>query len=234
MDTTAPGHVTSGLAAASEAVLAMHPYMVTTAIVCAVFAAVILIWFLWRKPELTGPVKMVLLFGFGIFPIAAAGSGNVAGFEHTKHRRFCGSCHVMGPYRADAENLASSSLAAVHARNEEFGDDNCYECHQDYGAFSTLMTKLGGMRHVYEYYTHYHKVDVKTALDEIELYKPFANASCIRCHSGRGKVWLAVPDHHSGVDDVRSGRVSCVGQGCHGPVHPFSKPKHQLAHKEAP
>jgi hypothetical protein len=75
-------------------------------------------------------------------------------------------------------------------------------------------------------------VDLKVALDEIELYKPFANASCMRCHSGRGKLWLAVPDHHSGVEDVRSGKVSCVGQGCHGPAHPFSKPKHQLAHQE--
>ena len=222
----------TSMATASEAVLGMHPYMVTTAIIFAVFAAVILIWFLWRRPPLTGQVKLALLFGFGIFPIASATSGNVAGFEHTKHRRFCGSCHVMGPYRADAENLSSVSLASLHARNEEFGDDNCYECHQDYGAFSTLMTKLGGMRHVYEYYTHYRSVDVKVALDEIELYKPFANASCMRCHSGRGKLWLAVPDHRSGVDDVRSGKVSCVGQGCHGPAHPFSKPKHQLTHQE--
>lgn len=232
MDSEAQAPTTSGLSTASEAVLGMHPYMVTTAIIFAVFSAAILIWFLWRKPALTGPVKLALLLGFGVFPIASAASGNVAGFEHTKHRRFCGSCHVMGPYRADSENPKSASLAAAHARNEEFGVDNCYECHQDYGAFSTLMTKIGGMRHVYEYYTHYRNVELRTALDEIELYKPFANASCMRCHSGRGKLWLAVADHQSGLDDVRSGRVSCVGQGCHGPAHPFSKPKHQLTKKE--
>lgn len=224
---------TSALGAASDAVLGMHPYMVSIAIVFALFAAAILIWYLWRKPALTGPVKLALLFGFGVFPITSAMSGNVAGFEHTKHRRFCGSCHVMVPYRADAEDLKSTSLASLHARNEAFGDDNCYECHKDYGAFSTVMTKIGGMRHAYEYYTHYKNVDVKVALDEIELYKPFANANCMRCHSGTGKLWLEVPDHHAGAEDVRGGEVSCVGQGCHGPAHPFSKPKHQLSPKRA-
>jgi cytochrome c-type protein NapC len=213
-----------------EAVLGMHPVMSWTAITCAVLAATILIWFLWRKPALSGPVKVLLLFGFGIFPIGSAASGNIAGFEQTKHRRFCGSCHVMGPYRSDAENSASHSLASLHARNEEFGADNCYACHQDYGAFSTVMTKVGGMRHVYEYYTHYNRIDVRTALAEIELYKPFANASCMRCHSTQVRGWQAVGDHQSGLAAVRSGRMSCVSEGCHGPAHPFSKPK---AHHQA-
>lgn len=228
-----PVLATFALTTTSDAVLGMHPYLVGAAIVFATSAAAILIWYLWRKPALTGPVKLTLLLGFGVLPIGAAASGNVAGFEHTKHRRFCGSCHVMVPYREDAENPASVSLASLHARNEAFGADNCYECHKDYGAFSTVMTKIGGMRHAYEYYTHYRKVDVKVALDEIELYKPFANASCMRCHSGEGKLWRAVSDHQAGAEDLRSGQVSCVGEGCHGPAHPFSKPKHQLAQREA-
>ncbi len=208
-----------------EAVIGMHPAIATTAIVCALLAAGILIWFLFRRPVLTGQVKFLLLLGFGVLPIGAAASGNVAGFEHTKHRRFCGSCHVMGPYRSDAEDLLSKSLASAHARNETFGTNNCYECHQDYGAFSTVMTKIGGMRHVYEYYTHYYQVDVKQALAEIELYKPFANASCMRCHSTQGNLWLEVGDHRASLERVRSGEVSCVSDGCHGPAHPFSKPK---------
>jgi nitrate/TMAO reductase-like tetraheme cytochrome c subunit len=209
----------------SEAVIGMHPAIASAAIVCAILSAGILIWFLLRRPALTGQVKFLLLLGFGVLPIGSAATGNIAGFEHTKHRRFCGSCHVMEPYRSDAENLNSGSLASAHARNEEFGTDNCYECHKDYGAFSTVMTKLGGMRHVYEYYTHYYKVDVATAVAEIELYKPFANVSCMRCHSTHGNVWLTVGDHRSIVERVRSGEVSCVSEGCHGPAHPFSKPK---------
>ncbi len=217
-----------------QSVVTMHPVMSAVSVVCALIAAIGLVWFLVARPALTGPNKVMLLFAFGVFPIGSAMSGNIAGFEHTKHRRFCGSCHVMGPYRADAENPLSHSLAAAHAHNEEFGTDNCYECHKDYGAFSTVMTKLGGMRHVYEYYTHYHSMDVKTALDTIELYKPFPNANCVRCHSTEGRSWLTLPDHHSNLASLRSGAVSCVSAGCHGPVHPFSKPKHQLHAAAAP
>lgn len=210
---------------APEAVIGMHPIMVWCSIACALIASSIVIWFLVKRPALTASVKVLLLMGIGIFPIGSAATGNIAGFEHTKHRRFCGSCHVMGPYRKDAENPASRSLASAHARNEEFGTDNCYECHKDYGAFSTVMTKIGGMRHVYEYYTHYYAVDVRTALGEIDLYKPFANANCMRCHSGETQSWLAVSDHNGNLPRVRSGEVSCVSEGCHGPAHPFSKPK---------
>jgi cytochrome c-type protein NapC len=209
----------------SATVVGMHPAMAWTCVVCALLSAAVLLWFLLRKPALNGSVKFALFLGFGVFPIASAATGNVAGFEHTTHRGFCGSCHVMGPYRADSNNPKSKSLAAAHARNEEFGPNNCYECHRDYGAFSTVMTKMGGMRHVYEYYTHYYKVDVKTALAEIELYKPFANASCIRCHSTETTQWLKLGDHRSNLESLRSGKVSCVSDGCHGPSHPFSKPK---------
>ena len=210
---------------APEPVIGMHPVMTWLAIVCAVLASMILVWFLVRKPGLTGSVKFLLLLGFGVLPIGSAATGNIAGFEHTKHRRFCGSCHVMIPYRADAENLASRSLASMHAYNEDFGEDNCYACHKDYGAFSTIMTKIGGMSHVYYYYTHYYKVDIPTALAEIELYKPFPNANCVRCHSTHVRGWLSIEDHDSNLARLRSGEVSCVSEGCHGPVHPFSKPK---------
>ncbi|HKU38093.1 MAG TPA: NapC/NirT family cytochrome c [Polyangiales bacterium] len=210
---------------APEAVIGMHPVMVSLSIGCAVLAAIILVWFLARKPALTGGVKFVLLLGIGVLPIGSAATGNIAGFEHTKHRSFCGSCHVMGPYREDSESLASHSLASMHARNEEFGADNCYECHKDYGAFSTMMTKLGGMLHVYHYYTHYSSVDVKTALAEIQLYKPFSNSNCMRCHSTQARDWLSVADHEATLPRLRNGEVSCASAGCHGPVHPFSKPK---------
>jgi nitrate/TMAO reductase-like tetraheme cytochrome c subunit len=210
---------------APEAVIGMHPVMIWLSIACAVLAALILVWFLARKPPLTGMVKFLLLFGIGVLPIGSAATGNIAGFEHTKHRKFCGSCHVMGPYRADSENPASLSLASMHARNEQFGKDNCYECHKDYGAFSTMMTKVGGMVHTYHYYTHYHSVDVRTALAEIELYKPFANANCISCHSTEARGWLSVSDHAATLPRLRNGEVSCASEGCHGPAHPFSKPK---------
>jgi nitrate/TMAO reductase-like tetraheme cytochrome c subunit len=218
-------HARAAIPLALDAVIGMHPVMTWCSILCAVLAALILVWFLARKPPLNGSVKFVLLLGIGVLPIGSAATGNIAGFEQTKHRPFCGSCHVMAPYRADSENPASRSLASMHARNEEFGVDNCYECHKDYGAFSTAVTKLGGMRHVYLYYTHWNRVDVRTALAEIELLKPFANANCMRCHSTEARHWLTISDHASNLPRLRSGEVSCASEGCHGPAHPFSKPK---------
>ena len=61
----------------------------------------------------------------------------------------------MNPWVDDASDPASTSLAARHGRNALFGDHNCYTCHADYGMFGTITTKLGGLRHVYEYSLNY-------------------------------------------------------------------------------
>jgi len=73
---------------AATPVISLHPVMAWTAIVCSLIAAGILLWFLLRRPALNGQVKVILFLGFGVFPIGAAMTGNVAGFEHTKHLKF--------------------------------------------------------------------------------------------------------------------------------------------------
>jgi cytochrome c-type protein NapC len=200
-----------------------NPFL-AAALACAVGAAVLVLWFLVRRPALTRATKLVLLAAIGILPLATAGTGNVAGYEATKTRQFCGSCHVMTPYQTDSEDLRSTTLAARHARNALFGDHNCYACHADYGMFGTVTTKLGGMRHVYEYALHYHDMSLEEAREKIHILKPFQNATCMHCHSTIGPSWNAVKDHVSLVDRVRAGTVSCASEGCHGPAHPFSKP----------
>src|SRR5688572_11394547 len=121
-------------------------------------SAIVLLWYLVRRPALTRATKIALLFGIGLLPIATAGNGNVAGFHATKERQFCSSCHVMTPYGDDAVDPASESLASRHSRNEAFGRESCYTCHADYGMFGTVATKLGGLRHVYEYVLRYHSM----------------------------------------------------------------------------
>src|SRR5438046_6909874 len=111
---------------------------VAFAIGCAALAAVLLLWFLVKRPVLDRKVKLVLLFGIGVLPIGTAGTGNVAGYHATKTTTFCGSCHVMTPYSDDSRDRASTSLAARHARNEALGGENCYACHADYGLFGTI------------------------------------------------------------------------------------------------
>jgi cytochrome c-type protein NapC len=194
------------------------------ALACAALAAAILITFLIRRPPLVGSTKLWLLFGLGIFPLGVAMAGNVEGFHATKQRQFCGSCHVMVPHASDSDDLKSSSLASRHARNNFFGEENCYVCHADYGMFGTVLTKLGGMRHVYEYVMHYRNVSLEVAKETIHLYKPYPNANCMQCHTTNLDLWMKVPDHKSSLTDVRDGRVSCASAGCHGFAHPSTKP----------
>jgi len=212
----------------SGGITSMHPALAGLATVSAVLAILILLWFLIRRPPLVPTVKVMLLLGFGVFPILAAFTGNVAGFQHSASRSFCGNCHVMEPWVADAEDPRSGSLAAVHARNHLFGYQNCYSCHADYGMFGTLLTKMGGMRHVYEYYTHYNSYTIQEAIEGIHIREPFSNDACLNCHSTHTPYWEGVEEHRSIADETRSGEASCTSSGCHGPAHPFSKPPEEV------
>jgi len=198
--------------------------LLTAALACAGASALLMLWYLLRRPALSRATKIVLLLGIGVLPIATATTGNVAGFEATKARRFCGSCHVMTPYGADSDDRHSTTLAARHARNALFGDANCYGCHADYGMYGTVITKLGGLRHVYEYVLHYRNMSLEDARATIHIRTPFQNATCMHCHSTQGPTWNAVKEHASLLDRLRGGAVSCASAGCHGPAHPFSKP----------
>jgi cytochrome c-type protein NapC len=189
----------------------------------AASATVLVIWYLMRKPLLTRSVKIILLFGIGLLPLGAAMSGNYAGFEATKQRSFCGSCHVMTEYANDSGNPKSETLAARHGRNGMFGDENCYTCHADYGMFGTVKTKLGGLRHVYEYVLHYHSMPLEESRRTIHIRKPFKNETCMHCHSTQNPGWNSVAEHASILERVRTGAVSCASEGCHGPAHPFTK-----------
>jgi nitrate/TMAO reductase-like tetraheme cytochrome c subunit len=194
------------------------------AIGAAALAALILLWYLLRRPPLTWATRLLLLLGIGGLPLVTAGSGNLHGYEATKARRFCGSCHVMTPYQEDSENPQSFTLAARHARNPSFGDDNCYTCHADYGMFGTITTKIGGMRHVYEYLFNYRNMSLEEARRTIHLRGTFHNETCMHCHSTELPDWQAVDGHKGALDEIRRGETSCASVGCHGPAHPFSKP----------
>ncbi len=192
---------------------------------CAALAATIIVWFLARRPPLLRTTKIALLFGIGVLPIGSAVLGNYHGFEKSRSREFCGGCHVMVPYTDDLTNPDGTSLASMHGRNETFGGDACYQCHQNYGMFGTISTKLAGMRHAWLYVRDFKDLSLEEALPQIHLRDPFPNSNCMHCHSTKLSGWGAVPEHDGLTDDVRSGKVGCASEGCHGPAHPFSKPK---------
>jgi nitrate/TMAO reductase-like tetraheme cytochrome c subunit len=193
------------------------------AIAAAALSALILVWYLIARPPLSRAVRLALLVGIGGFPLITAGAGNLHGYNATKTRRFCGACHVMTPYATDSEDPKSTSLAARHARNPHLGEDNCYYCHADYGMFGTITTKIGGMRHVYEYVFHYRNMSLGEAREKIHLRGTFSNATCMQCHSTALPDWQAIDGHKGAIDEIRSDQTSCVSAGCHGPAHPFSK-----------
>ena len=187
------------------------------ALACAACSAAILLWYLLRRPPLGRGTKVVLLGGLGLLPLVVSLTGNIAGYEYTLSRPFCGSCHVMGPYVRDAEDPSSQSLAAIHSRNHKFGDQSCYMCHADYKIFGAVTTKLNGMRHLYHYVTEY----AGTGPDgeggpTIKLYQPFTNATCMQCHSTAAKKY--VETHGDQLEQIRSGDLSCID--CHNEVHP--------------
>jgi cytochrome c nitrite reductase small subunit len=191
-------------------------------IVCAGLSAIVLIAYLVFRPPLVRATKIWLLLGLGVFPIGAAFSGNVQGFEVTKKREFCGSCHTMALHREDSDDPKSGSLASRHARNAFFGSENCYVCHADYGMFGTILTKAGGMRHVWMYLTEYRNMSIEEDKKTIHLREPGQmDGNCMQCHSTKDTLWLRVPDHRATVADTRAGRLGCASAGCHGLAHPF-------------
>src|SRR4051794_11950938 len=94
---------------------------IALAVGCAATSALLMVWYLVRQPATTHAIKIVLLLGIGVLPLATATTGNVAGYEAMKSRTFCGSCHVMTPYAVDSANPTSTTLASRHARNAAFG-----------------------------------------------------------------------------------------------------------------
>ena len=192
----------------------------------ALLAALILVMHLVRRPPL-GRSRLWLLLGLGVFPITTAGSANVAGFKATQTREFCGSCHVMEPHAADSNLTANANanpaLAAIHAQNHSFGKENCYTCHKDYGMYGYVMTKAGGMRHVWLYLTEYHDMPLEKSKHDIRIRAPVPNENCMYCHTTTAPRWLSIGDHASSLEAVRANKISCASPGCHGFAHPSTK-----------
>ena len=193
-------------------------------LICIAGAGAILLRQIITRPSFDLRNKLWLALGFGALPLMAAGLTTANGLHVTTQRTFCGDCHVMEMHVADAEDRASNSLAARHARNPFFGDRNCYVCHADYGMLGYPLTKLNGMKHVWHYYTGgFLEQTAHEALPRLELYEPYDNENCRQCHSGLLEEWTRVPEHRSLEEPLGRNDVSCASGGCHGFAHPFSK-----------
>ena len=202
-------------------------------LVLAGIAALILIQYLIRRPKLNARVRMQLLFGLGVFPMATAAASTAYGMHRTTERSFCGSCHVMSKHESDVDDPNSTSLASRHGRNKMFGQNNCYICHADYGMLGYPLTKLNGMKHVYHYYIgEYGKMPLAEALKEIRVKKPYPNSNCMECHSGGLGSFKEVREHRALEQDLLTNTVACASAGCHGYSHPFNKDQSAEEHAQ--
>lgn len=217
----------------------------------ALLSILIIVWYLAKRPPLGRLAKVLLFLGLGVFPLGVALMGNIAGFEYTKTRQFCGSCHVMGPYVRDAGDPGSRSLASAHGRNKWFGHDNCYTCHADYGMFGAVTTKITGMSHLYHYITAYagtgpdgeggptlklyKRQDIEKKKLTEEQFTKYVNGICKQCHSALDPIWLASGAHEGVAEDVRADRSACID--CHSEIHPTAvhrRPKQAKAGEVKP
>ena len=186
------------------------------ALASAAGATIILVVYLVLRPPLTRQTKLWLFFGLGPLPIGAALTGNVANLEVTKKRDFCGSCHVMTPYVDDAGRADSSTLASIHSRSPWFGGESCYTCHADYGMLGGVTTKIGGMHHVWDFYTG----DWGPGHRPPKLYRPYTGQACKQCHAPEGTTFKRHLEHQVHGPAIAAGDVTCASRGCHAPVHP--------------
>jgi cytochrome c-type protein NapC len=210
--------------------MSLEPARILTylAVVAAATAAVILVAYLVRRPPLTRATKLWLFAGLGPLPIMAAMIGNVANFEVTKDREFCGRCHTMTLYAEDAADPKSGTLAAIHSKNPMFGGQSCYVCHAEYGMFGMPLTKLGGIRHVFYYYTEDWEAP---GHEPPRMRKPYSHEACKQCHpSDRARQPL---EHQVHRQAILSNQVGCTAAGCHGRPHPANpKAATQADHRE--
>jgi cytochrome c-type protein NapC len=215
------------------------------ALVSALIAIAIIVWYLVRRPPLGRLTKVLLLLGLGVLPGIVSLAGNIAGFEYTLSRPFCGSCHVMGPYLRDAEDPASKSLAAIHSRNHKFGENSCYNCHADYQMFGAITTKMTGMKHLMKYVTQYantgpngeggpliklyKREDVEHGKMTEDQFSRHMNGVCMQCHSTFSAIWAE--KHEAFAGDIRGFKQVCID--CHNEIHPTALSRTAGAKKEA-
>lgn len=181
----------------------------------AALSGVVLIYFglrRTRKIGLDATSKWIFLLGLGLLPLFGMVTGAGAVMETAKEPHRCMTCHVMEPYGNDMTDPKSEGLAAIHYRNRWIRENQCYECHSQYGVFGTLQAKMDGVGHLYHYLTG-------TYEQPIRMHDPFPIAQCLKCH-GTSEPFLKIGKHMDPkvVEELKSGKISCLE--CHEAPHP--------------
>jgi cytochrome c-type protein NapC len=161
--------------------------------------------------------KVLCFVALAILPVVSVWGGFDAHLDRAESTQFCLSCHIMTQYGQSLHYDDKSYIPALHYENNFVPRDHaCYTCHTDYAMFGAVKAKFNGLHHIYVQY--FEKLPKP---EDIKLYKPFPNATCLHCHLGARK-FEEVNGHHKTadmLDKVKSGKLSCISSGCHDTLH---------------
>jgi cytochrome c-type protein NapC len=176
--------------------------------------SILLIVFLISRPSLTASragkqMAFVVLF---VLPVVVASMGAAEHMRRSEQTEFCLSCHIMAPYGRSLWLDDQTHVPAAHFENARVPrDEACYTCHTDYVMYGTILTKIGGLRHVYVQY-------LGKPENPIRLYTPYNNRECLHCHDG-ARSFEEGATHMAIMPDILSNQISCISSGCHDNVH---------------
>ncbi|GIW47076.1 MAG: hypothetical protein KatS3mg078_0953 [Deltaproteobacteria bacterium] len=155
-------------------------------------------WLLLIALILLSPIVYLVYFGIA--------------FEESKTVSFCNSCHVMNGYVKDLIDPDSETIAALHYQYRWIADNQCFQCHSEYGIFGNLAAKFSGIRHIWSYYIVGYETPIK-------LRGTYNNQVCLHCH-GPVRSFQDVDEHKEYLKDLEANKQSCFGADCHVSPHP--------------
>ncbi len=161
--------------------------------------------------------KMLAFLALAMLPVVSVWGGFEQHLDRAESTEFCLSCHVMEDFGKTLHYDDKSYIPAAHFQNNRVPRDHaCYTCHTDYAMFGAVKAKINGLHHIYVQY-----FGTIPKPEDIKLYKPFPNETCLHCHLGSRK-FEEVNSHHKTPDmlpRMKSGALSCTSSGCHDTIH---------------
>lgn len=154
--------------------------------------------------------KLLAFAAIVAIPGGAVGLANYHTFEGVHEVAACSRCHVMLPMINDMQDASSQTLAARHFKNGWISNNQCYECHSDYGLAGGMAAKAEGFRHLARYTT-------RTFTEPIAFKGHFPNDNCLKCHLGK-TPFEGVKSHRTVRALLEASEMSCLT--CHGRPHP--------------
>ena len=192
----------------------MTGYTISLSVLAVATLAVIAV--LVRRPESAGNVggKILDFLALFVLPGLLLLGGTGRHYEQAKTTRFCLSCHVIQPYGESLRIDDAHFLPAAHYQNKRIPADRaCYTCHTNYTMFGDLDDKIRGVKHVWHNFWG-------SASDPVELYEPYENRACLKCHRG-ARSYEEQAAHTPFRGDLLAGAKSCLM--CHNLVHEITK-----------